>query len=139
MLVSKIHSRKDTISKILAQAQGQDFYTTYSPWLGQSPRRLLILDSSFNPPTKAHANLLSKALASKPSSYFDASLLLFSTNNVDKQLTGASVLQRVQMMELMAHSFDHDVAVGLTPHGKFVDKAQAIQAWFKTPVNFTLF
>lgn len=135
MFVQKVHSRKDSIAKILTQGQGQDFYTTFNSWSNNPPRRLLILDSSFNPPTKAHANLLSKALASKPSCYFDASLLLFSTNNVDKQLTGTSVLQRAQMMELMAHSFRQDIAVGFTPHGKFVDKAHAIQAWFKTPVE----
>lgn len=135
MLVQKVRSRKEVIAKILAQAQGQDFYTTYNPWSSRSPHRLLILDSSFNPPTKAHASLLSKALASKPLGYFDASLLLFSANNVDKKLTGASVLQRAQMMELMAQSFDQEVAVGFTPFGKFVDKAQAIQSWFKTPVE----
>ncbi|KAG2229175.1 hypothetical protein INT48_001495 [Thamnidium elegans] len=135
MWVQKVHSRKESIYNVLKKNKDQEFFTTFSTWETYRPHRLLILDSSFNPPTKAHANLLTKALASKPANYFDASLLLFSMNNVDKELTGASALQRAQMMELMSHSFDHPVAVGFTTHGKFVDKAKAIQAWFERPVE----
>jgi nicotinic acid mononucleotide adenylyltransferase len=139
-------SRKDTIANILKSCQHQEFFTTFTsqshwPYISseatkQKTCRLLVLDSSFNPPTKAHANLLSKALASKPSNYFDASLLLFSTTNADKKLVGASVLQRACMMELMAASSKIiNIAVGFTPHAKFVDKAKAIESWFQNPVE----
>ncbi|RCH82962.1 hypothetical protein CU097_001122, partial [Rhizopus azygosporus] len=63
-----------------------------------------------------------------PLGHFDALLLLLSTKNADKQLTGATIVQRVQMMELMAARYPNS-AVGLTPHAKFVDKAAHIQAW----------
>lgn len=136
MSVQKVQSRKAIIANIIKSYAGQHFFTTFidkeESWKATS--RLLVLDSSFNPPTKAHAKLLQTALDSKPPNYFDGSLLLFSTNNADKQLTGASVLQRAQMMELMAGSFD-TIAVGLTPHGKFIDKAESIQSWFKHPVQ----
>jgi nicotinic acid mononucleotide adenylyltransferase len=139
MFIQKDKSRKDIIANLLKSCQTQDFFTTWTStihWPASSsnfsPCRLLILDSSFNPPTKAHANLMAKALSSKPPHYFDASLLLFSTVNADKKLTGASVLQRAQMMELMANQFQHsNIAVGFTPHAKFINKAKAIQAWFK--------
>ncbi|CAO3589771.1 unnamed protein product [Absidia cylindrospora] len=91
-------------------------------------------NSSFNPPTKAHAALLKKALQTRSTDYFDASLLLFSSKNADKQLTGASVVERAQLMELMARqatlSLGCPVYVGLTRHAKFIDKATAIQQWY---------
>lgn len=136
-------SRKEIIANIFKSCQSQEFFTTWTAstqWPSSSIStkattcRLLILDSSFNPPTKAHANLLTKAFTSKPPHYFDASLLLFSTTNADKQLVGASVLQRAQMMELMAKQFteEYNIAVGFTFHAKFIDKAKAIQTWFKS-------
>lgn len=138
MSVQKVQSRKAIIANVIKSCADQHFYTTFTDkeetW--SATRRLLVLDSSFNPPTKAHAQLLRTALESKPANYFDGTLLLFSTNNADKKLTGASVLQRAQMMELMAGSFE-SIAVGLTPHGKFIDKAQSIQSWFKHPVQLT--
>ncbi|KAL0572912.1 hypothetical protein ABG067_009238, partial [Albugo candida] len=39
------------------------------------------------------------------------------------------------MMEIMARSFEKNIAVGLTPHGKFIDKASAIASWFQHPVE----
>ncbi|KAI9480291.1 MAG: hypothetical protein EXX96DRAFT_537575 [Benjaminiella poitrasii] len=138
-LLSYIKSRQQTISTILEECHHHDFYTTFTssalwPYKQTSKTlcRLLVLDSSFNPPTHAHANLLKKSLEAYPSQHFDASLLLFSTNNVDKQLTGASAFQRAQMMELMAvQQNDINIAVGFTPHGRFIDKAKYIQEWFK--------
>ncbi|KAI9014006.1 hypothetical protein CLU79DRAFT_768100 [Phycomyces nitens] len=68
--------------------------------------------------------------------------MLFSTRNVDKQLTGASVLQRAQMMEIMARQLGdtnykalQNIAVALTPHGRFIDKATHIHTFFKSRFN----
>lgn len=100
--------------------------------------RFLILDSSFNPPTKAHSSLLTHTLASYPKNYFNASILLFSTNNADKKLIGASVLQRAQMMEILARQWDErgsPVYVGLTTQARFIDKSAAIQKWFQQVQN----
>ncbi|KAI8989592.1 hypothetical protein BDB01DRAFT_718454 [Pilobolus umbonatus] len=134
-------SRGNSITQLINKSVYRDFYTTFTstpywPHRHQHsnedhPCRILILDSSFNPPTKAHENLFLKALDSHPPHYFDSSLLLFSTRNVDKDLHGASVLQRVQMMEIMARTLEPgNIAVGLTSHGKFVDKAKVIDDWY---------
>ncbi|KAG0302256.1 hypothetical protein BGZ98_007657 [Dissophora globulifera] len=95
------------------------------------PTRIAVLDSSFNPPTKAHYHLL-KAAARVGC---DAFLLLLATNNVDKGQTGAGAIERLEMMEAMAaHALTHEkedsalrnIAVGLTIHARFMDKAQPI-------------
>lgn len=72
---------------------------------------IAVLDSSFNPPTKAHAALaLSKPLLAggkdEPrKKHYDAHLLLFSSRNADKgsgKAGDASPSQRLEMMELLA-------------------------------------
>jgi nicotinic acid mononucleotide adenylyltransferase len=140
-LVSRVLSRQQAIAAILKEHASKDFFTTFTSlphWPFRVPDqqplcRLLVLDSSFNPPTNAHANLLQKSIEAYPANFFDGSLLLFSTNNMDKILTGASTLQRAQMMEILALQSQHNnAAVGFTPHGRFVDKAAHIQSWFHT-------
>ncbi|KAL0085093.1 hypothetical protein J3Q64DRAFT_1745508 [Phycomyces blakesleeanus] len=153
-ILSTVRSRSKTIlSEIKASTtatSSHDFFITYSRNLNVWPNKanaacnILVLDSSFNPPTLAHRALLTESLASFPKDYFDASIVLFSTRNVDKQLTGASVLQRAQMMEIMARQFGdttnsintstkalENIAVALTPHGRFIDKSIHIQTFFK--------
>ncbi|OZJ02673.1 hypothetical protein BZG36_04048, partial [Bifiguratus adelaidae] len=93
---------------------------------------MAILDSSFNPPTKAHKQLLLSTLSTLDVS-FDHVLLLFSTKNADKALEGATVEDRVDMMIASAqHVFDTHpevppITVALTHHAKFADKAKAIR------------
>lgn len=135
-LLAQVNERKKLIQTILQESDKKDFFTTFTPsndWpfknSTQEKCRILVLDSSFNPPTKAHAKLLQTSLKTYPPNFFDGSLLLFSTNNVDKSLTGANVLQRAQMMELVSLEFA-DTAVGFTPHGRFMDKAKYIHSWF---------
>ncbi|CAO3651926.1 unnamed protein product [Mucor fragilis] len=133
---TRVTERKQLVQDILETNSQSDFYTTFTPsthWpfkdATSKKSRLLVLDSSFNPPTKAHAKLLQTSMEAYPAGHFDGSLLLFSTNNVDKILTGASVLQRAQMMEMIALQYPH-TAVGFTPHGRFMDKAKHIRSWF---------
>ncbi|KAF9433223.1 hypothetical protein BGZ76_009738 [Entomortierella beljakovae] len=101
-----------------------------------TPIRIAVLDSSFNPPTKAHYHLL-KAAANVGC---DAVLLLLSTNNADKGQTGAGAIERLEMMEAMAmdaisnekeESALSQMAVGLTIHARFMDKAQPILDQFQ--------
>lgn len=78
-----------------------------------------ILDSSFNPPTKAHlalaltegvnnyaSELKTEDTDSGPDSGYTANILLLSISNADKTLSGtdASYVQRLEMMVLMADS-----------------------------------
>jgi len=128
----------------------------------QKPIRIAILDSSFNPPTKAHSQLLVQTVTeiffqnNKPIiiqepeksqqtneqlESFDACLLLYSTKNADKTITSsdASSVDRLLMMESLAsyvqstaYSDTHsttalqNLAVGVTTHPRFIDKARAI-------------
>src|ERR1700752_1402752 len=91
----------------------------------KSPVTIAILDSSFNPPTLAHKELLVRTAREYSA---DAYLLFFSTKNADKQLSGASVKQRLKMMEMLAKNICqqyaiHNVAVAVTGHARFLEKA----------------
>ncbi|PWN88057.1 hypothetical protein FA10DRAFT_268276 [Acaromyces ingoldii] len=83
---------------------------------------IAVLDSSFNPPTKAHAALAlsspvraaaidkgsSSSSAARKGAY-DAHLLLFSVRNADKgtgKAGDASTVQRLEMMHLLAHDVE---------------------------------
>ncbi|KAF9949404.1 hypothetical protein BGZ72_008825 [Mortierella alpina] len=137
--------RKPFLQLALAKAKGtpprafQTTLTATSSWpftvdrpaSSSRPTRIAVLDSSFNPPTKAHYHLL-KAAARVGC---DAVLLLLATNNVDKGQTGASAIERLEMMEAMAMDAIRNekedpalrhMAVGLTIHARFMDKAQPI-------------
>jgi nicotinamide-nucleotide adenylyltransferase len=109
------------------------------------PKILYVLDSSFNPPTRAHLRIASSALLEKlePGSRL---LLLLATQNADKPSKPAPFEDRLAMMELFAHdvrshlaardssisasSMEHiptiDIAVTKKPY--FIDKAAAIEA-----------
>ncbi|KAF9953289.1 hypothetical protein BGZ70_000306 [Mortierella alpina] len=137
--------RKPFLQLALAKAKGtpprafQTTLTATSSWpftvdrpaSPSRPTRIAVLDSSFNPPTKAHYQLL-KAAARVGC---DVVLLLLATNNVDKGQTGASAIERLEMMEAMAMEAIRNekeepalrhMAVGLTIHARFMDKAQPI-------------
>jgi nicotinamide-nucleotide adenylyltransferase len=102
-----------------------DFVLT-SRSFGNAPRKLAVLDSSFNPPTMAHRRLLEQA-----SERFacDHRLLLLAKVNADKGVFGAPLGHRVRMMELLAQDMGN-TSVGVTAHGRFVDKARALRQVF---------
>ncbi|KAI9289133.1 hypothetical protein BC943DRAFT_316067, partial [Umbelopsis sp. AD052] len=100
----------------------------------KSPLNIAILDSSFNPPTLAHKELLLRTAAECPA---DAYLLLFSVKNADKQLIGATAEQRLDMMKLLAETINEqyptcNVAVAVTEHARFFEKANEIHAWYES-------
>ncbi|KAL8894748.1 MAG: hypothetical protein Q9192_004079 [Flavoplaca navasiana] len=123
---------------------------TSTPSSSPSPRirTVHVLDSSFNPPTRAHLRIALSALtstnnASKPQRL----LLLLATQNADKAPRPAAFGQRLAMMTILAqdildqyHSYakSHDCAVegvdeellavdiGVTKHPYFHDKAISI-------------
>ncbi|KAI9642727.1 hypothetical protein NHQ30_008458 [Ciborinia camelliae] len=74
----------------------------------ETPQTLYILDSSFNPPTRAHAHICLSALrdhyASSELRHTKARLLLLlSTQNADKKITGATLEQRLVGIECFAN------------------------------------
>lgn len=105
-------------------------YSSHPHWPFSSSRPpsidIAVLDSSFNPPSRAHlALLLSEPILAAPKRAYDGHLLLFSTQNADKgagKPGDASLAQRVEMMTLMAKDVERiqtargniaNVAVGL--------------------------
>ncbi|KIV79321.1 hypothetical protein PV11_06887 [Exophiala sideris] len=105
-------------------------------------RTLYVLDSSFNPPSKAHFSLAKSALKSSNASQSSASearvLFLLATVNADKKPKPADFEDRLIMMTLMAEELRSAfttsgpaasapaVDVGITKQPYFIDKAVSI-------------
>ncbi|PNY23823.1 Nucleotidylyl transferase [Tolypocladium capitatum] len=100
----------------------------------KSARRLVVLDSSFNPPTRAHAQMARSAVRDAGSRAEDGEeaaarlMLLLAVNNADKAPRPASFALRLAMMEGFARQLgggmEVDVAVTRMPF--FHEKARAI-------------
>ncbi|KAF8525901.1 Nucleotidylyl transferase [Hysterangium stoloniferum] len=110
-----------------------------------------VLDSSFNPPTLAHAALAQLTVpvtgsdsSSSPRGDYDACMLLFSMKNADKQLKpgDATPSQRLEMMVILAQELQdigrrtgnrtlRNVAVALCREPTFVGKSTALNAFFR--------
>ncbi|PWN36370.1 Nucleotidylyl transferase [Meira miltonrushii] len=106
-----------------------------------------VLDSSFNPPHKAHHALATsskpafadeQATAIKGKEQYDAILLLFSVRNADKGLGSskdASPAQRIEMMQLMAQELESEksmnVAVGIVEEPLMITKSTLIHDFIK--------
>ncbi|EGR47984.1 uncharacterized protein TRIREDRAFT_62871 [Trichoderma reesei QM6a] len=99
----------------------------------QVVRRLVVLDSSFNPPTRAHGEMARSALRTTTTSV--RLMLLLSVNNADKAPKPASFPVRLGMMDAFGHGLlrsledegirpEIDVAVTKMPY--FHDKARVI-------------
>jgi|GEM_PF-320062 len=98
---------------------------TYSPH-ETLPERLGVLSASFNPITNAH---LEMALKTREEIQLGGILLLLTKVNVDKRLFGATLTDRLLMLHLVARMYDR-FWVGISSHGRFVDKAHAIKSSF---------
>ncbi|OAG07339.1 uncharacterized protein CC84DRAFT_1088062 [Paraphaeosphaeria sporulosa] len=109
------------------------------------PRTLYILDSSFNPPSRAHLSLATSALNNRLQGEENPArlLLLFSTHNADKAPSPASFVQRIALMTVFAEdvlrnlqgssSASEDtknvsIDIGLTKEPYYTDKSVAIAA-----------
>lgn len=89
----------------------------------QTPRTLTVLDSSFNPPTHAHASML---YTSKPQHV----LLLLAISNADKVAQPEEFVVRLAMMQTLGRELVEDtgvgVDIGVTKQAYFHDKAKVI-------------
>jgi nicotinamide-nucleotide adenylyltransferase len=92
---------------------------------------LYILDSSFNPPTKAHLALALSSLATTNNSTI---LLLLAIQNADKKAKPATFDHRLEMMELLARRIERTSSaraiIALSKHPRFVDKAKEVAIAF---------
>ncbi|KAL6714882.1 hypothetical protein ACLMJK_007142 [Lecanora helva] len=114
--------------------------------LTRVPEKLYVLDSSFNPPTRAHLRICTSALLNdQPTVTPKRLLLLLATQNADKAPKPASFAQRLAMMEIFAHELLHTVSpgldkgevvvdVGVTKNARFIDKLEALENWW----NYTI-
>ncbi|KAE9985925.1 hypothetical protein EG328_006765 [Venturia inaequalis] len=73
-----------------------------TPIPSAKPKTLFILDSSYNPPSRAHLALATTALRTSTDPAPRRLLLLFSTSNADKAAQPASFVHRIAMMILFA-------------------------------------
>ncbi|SCV02890.1 LANO_0G00870g1_1 [Lachancea nothofagi CBS 11611] len=100
----------------------------YGSRILDSTQRVLVLDSSFNPPHCGHLNLVQRAVKHFGNCSLHV-ILLLSTNNADKLAQPASFDKRMDMMCIMADILEEDsirASVGITKFGKFIDKSDAM-------------
>ncbi|KAK8026078.1 cytidylyltransferase [Apiospora arundinis] len=117
----------------------------------QTPKTLVVLDSSFNPPTLAHQRMALSALADQHqpqrqgSSRDSRVLLLLAINNADKAPKPAAFPQRLAMMyvfaqDLLAAARKHHQAVPSSEKGEdeeeeAVDIAVTTEPYFHSKSN----
>ncbi|KAF8689011.1 NAD biosynthesis via nicotinamide riboside salvage pathway, partial [Rhizoctonia solani] len=97
-------------------------------WPGTNGPQISVLDSSFNPPTNAHAALgLQSSQLSQSSG--TKLLLLLSISNVDKVPKPGDAIpeQRLEMMVALAQKLGQDVAVGAVNEPTFVGKSEILR------------
>ena len=148
MMASSFHVLRSHYASLLKQfaSSTKDFAVLASvPEHSTPAKKLFVLDSSFNPPTRAHLRIATSALRENlgPGSRL---LLLLATQNADKPSKPASFEDRLAMMELFAQDLRSHLATSL-PEGSgshptvdlpsvdicvtkkpyFVDKATAIE------------
>jgi len=111
-----------------------------SPTISPAPKTLYVLDSSYNPPTKAHLQIATSALLHDRGASPKRLLLLLATQNADKAPKPAPFEHRLVMMTIFAEDLRAHLAqqvrleegeavavdVGVTTEPYFHDKAAAI-------------
>ncbi|GAA97771.1 uncharacterized protein L969DRAFT_42808 [Mixia osmundae IAM 14324] len=112
-------------------ARSEIIWTSHATWPhidAVEAQELIVLDSSFNPPHRAHLAMLREARtrATKATAY----LVLVSTKNADKkpQPGDPTLKQKLEMMIRLCHAFgDRDpIAVGCLAAPTFAEKAGLI-------------
>ncbi|TLS30989.1 hypothetical protein PpBr36_03060 [Pyricularia pennisetigena] len=74
------------------------------------PRRVVVLDASFNPPTRAHMQMATSAIRSTEDMRHTRLVLLLAVNNADKAPKPASFEQRLAMMNALAQDVYEELA-----------------------------
>ena len=96
--------------------------------LGSQPGTLLCLSASFNPMTVAHAGLIREA---SRTIHPHEVLLLLATANVDKDVSGLPLGERLALLLRFAEPRP-GVSVAAVGPGRFVDKMEAIHHAYPT-------
>lgn len=85
-------------------------------------RKLGVFSASFNPLTKAHIEIIEQAEKHDLSEI----LLVLDKENIDKEIFGASLEERLLML-LRFFDSDEEISIALSSHGLFLDKARALE------------
>ena len=96
------------------------------------PTQVGILDASFNPLTLAHESLIHTSIDTLN---LDSILLMLSLANVDKDLFGASLGQRLAMIVDYAQN-QQNISVAICSHARFVDKITALTPCYAPHTQF---
>lgn len=92
-------------------------------FIDTSEGKLGVLSGSFNPLTLAHLKIIELAENQKG---LNELLLLLAKANVDKNVFGATLSQRLTILECYAKTRDN-LSVAVSSHGRFVDKVSALK------------
>ena len=95
--------------------------------------RLGIFSGSFNPLTVAHVKMMETARAN---SNLQEILLLLAKVNVDKEVFGLSLADRLLMLKSYAIDRE-DVSVAACSHGRFIEKLRALKAAYPPSTQFS--
>jgi nicotinic acid mononucleotide adenylyltransferase len=106
------------------------FYRPAHPTPGK--QQIGVLDASYNPFTLAHEALLK---CSFEALLLNEMILMLSRANVDKEIFGANLGQRLTMLIDYAQHHTHHAVVGGS-HARFVDKIQALQTQYTADATF---
>lgn len=96
-------------------------------------QRLGVLSASFNPLTNAHIAIVERARSEYE---LDEVLLVLAKANVDKQVFGATLAERLDMLKHYCASHPH-LSLAAASHGRFADKVIALQRLY--PQNTEIF
>ncbi len=109
-------------------------------WVHRATKRIVadeeklgIFSGSFNPLTVAHVKMMETAGANFN---LQEILLLLAKANVDKNVFGLSLADRLLMLKLYAISRE-DISVAVCSHGRFIEKLRALKVAYPPSTHFS--
>lgn len=121
------------ISQLDSNAQPKIVITSQSSQpICQPGKRLGIFSGSFNPITVAHIKMIEEA---QRKFQLDEMLLLLAKVNVDKDVFGLPLAGRLLTLNRYAEE-RKDVSVGISSHGRYIDKVQALNEIYPDMTEF---
>lgn len=99
--------------------------------ISSSGKKLGVFSGSFNPLTFAHLKIIE--LAEKQKGLKEV-LLLLAKANVDKDVFGATLSQRLAILECYAKT-QGNLSVAVSSHGRFIDKITALRPLYPSDIE----
>lgn len=96
-------------------------------------KKLGVFPSSFNPITKGHVAILQRAAEIEA---FKEILLVLDTHAMDKEIVGATLVDRLLMVHVLFEDFPH-FSVGVSNRGLFLNKAELLKGMYPSETDIT--